>query len=281
LKNFTDKVSVITGAAGGIGSALAAELAGRGSHLALCDIDEEALAKLDKSLKKTGVTITTHVLDVTKKAQFSRTSKDIIKSHGKVNLVINNAGITLQKSFNNHSMQDLERIININLWGVVYGCHFFKDALEAAEEAHIVNLSSMAAFAGFPNQSTYVLTKMAVQGLTDTLWAEWSTKGIGATSVHPGAIRTNIMAATMQDSDNLDAAKRNMDMAMKSATPPDVAARLIVDAVVKNKKRLLIGKDAKILHALAWVAPGLVGWLMKVIARKNQRDYEAYLAKTN
>ena len=170
-------------------------------------------------------------------------------------------------------------MININLWGVVYGCHFFKDALAAADEAHVVNMSSMAAFAGFPNQSTYVFTKMAVQGLSDTLWAEWSTKGIGVTSVHPGAIRTNIMLATLNDSDNIDAAKRNQQMAMKNATPPEDAARMIVDAVSKNKKRLLIGKDAKILHFLAWIAPGLVNWLMKVIARKNQRDYEAYLAK--
>ncbi|MGC6511488.1 MAG: SDR family NAD(P)-dependent oxidoreductase [Parvibaculales bacterium] len=282
MKDFTDKVSVITGAAGGIGSALAFELAGKGSHLALCDVDETALSAVAESLKESGVKVTTHVLDVTKKSQFSRVYKDILKSHSKVNLVINNAGITLQKSFNNHSIKDLERMININLWGVVYGCHFFKDALaDAAEtdEAHVVNLSSMAAFAGFPNQSSYVFTKMAVQGLSDTLWAEWSTKGIGVTSVHPGAIRTNIMLATLNESDNLDAAKRNLKMAMKNATPPEDAARMIVDAISKNKKRLLIGKDAKILNFLAWIAPGLVNWLMKLIARKNQRDYEAYLAK--
>ena len=279
MKNFNNKVAVITGAAGGIGSALAFELAERGCHLALCDIDENALEAVANTLETANVNITTHKLDVTKKSEFSRVSKDILTHHGGVNLVINNAGITLQKSFNNHSMKDLERIININLWGVIYGCHFFKEALAAADSAHLVNISSMAAFAGFPNQSTYVLTKKAVQGLSDSLWAEWSTNNIGVTSVHPGAIRTNIMLATMDSSDNLDAAKRNMEMAMKNATAPEDAARMIISAVSKNKKRLLIGKDAKILNFLSWIAPGLVNWLMKVIARKNQRDYEAYLAK--
>ncbi len=279
MKTFNDKTAVITGAAGGIGSALAHALAKRGCHLALCDVREKELKKLAKSLKKFNVKVTPHSLDVTKKIEFSKVSKDIIAAHKKVNLLINNAGITLQKSFDNHSMKDLERILKINLWGVIYGCHYFKNALEKNPQGHVVNLSSMASFAGFPNQSTYGLTKKAVQGLSETLWAEWSVKGVGVTCVHPGAIRTDIMLATMKDADNIDAAKRNNERVMKYAVPPETAAELIIDAVRKNKKKLVIGKDAKMLEFLAWLMPSLVNWLMKKIAQKNHQDMETFLTK--
>ena len=280
MRNFKDRVAVITGAGGGIGSAIAENLANKGCHLALLDINQQALDEVKAKLASTSVNITTHIADVTDKKAYAKTAQEVLKAHGGINILVNNAGITLQKEFNTHSLEDLEWIIGINLWGVVYGCHFFKEALEAADEAHVINLSSMAAFAGFPSQSTYCMTKKAVQGLSDSLWAEWQLKGIGVTSVHPGAIRTNIIMATLEASDNVEAAKRNNEMAMKTATAPEKAADLIAQAIAKNKKRLLIGLDAKILNFLAWIAPGFVNWAMKKIAQKINKDMQALKASS-
>lgn len=274
MKIKPGQVAVITGAAGGLGSALARELAGRGCHLALSDINEGALEALKTSLSRPGINITTHVINVSKKADVSKLAKEVVDAHGGVNLLINNAGITIQKTFSTHTFEDWERMIGINLWGVIYGCHFFDAALTAEEDAHVVNLSSMAAFMGLPNQSSYCATKSGVQGLTEAMWPEWAVKGVGMTCVHPGAIKTDMILATLKDSDDLEAAKRNYRFAQKTGVEPAKAAKIILKAVERGKLRVRVGKDAVIMDILKRLMPSAVHKLMLGLARRTQKSQE-------
>ena len=162
MRQLRNRVAVITGAGGGVGSALAHQLADKGCHLALVDISEGALTKVAGALAGKDVTITTHVVDITDKMQVAALPDAVLAAHNKVNLLINNAGITYQKSFATHTIEDWENIIGINWWGVLYGCHYFLPALSDADEAHIVNLSSMSAFVGLHGL-----------GLADSLLAIW------------------------------------------------------------------------------------------------------------
>lgn len=265
MKDFVNKVAVITGAGGGVGTALATVLAGRGCHLALVDISEAALEKTASTLSSLGAIISTHVVDITDKAQMAALPEAVLAKHGKVNLLINNAGITYQKSFATHSMEDWETIVGINWWGVLYGCHYFMDALEASGEAHIVNMSSMSAFAGLPGQTSYCATKAAVKLLSESMWAEMEKLNIGVTSVHPGAIKTDMIQATLKNSDDEAAAQRNYELAHKIGVTAEDVANDIVKAIEKKKIRVLCGKDAFLMDWMKRLFPvGLQKILRKV-----------------
>jgi short-subunit dehydrogenase len=255
MKQFEHRVAVITGAGGGIGSALAAELAGRGCRLALVDIDPDSLEEAAAGLAHHGVDISRHVADVTDRERMSGLPAEVIAEHGAVHLLINNAGITLQKSFANHSLADWDRIVGINWWGVLHGCHFFLDALRAADEAHIVNMSSMVAFAGLPMQTSYCATKSAVKGLSEALWAELASEGIGVTLVHPGTIRTEMIQATFAESDDAAFAQRSYDMTQRIGMNPARTAARIVRAVEHGRLRVRPGWDAIALDVLKRLLP--------------------------
>jgi len=262
------QVAVITGAGGGLGSALARGLAKKGCHLALADISKPALEKTVEGLPSTVGKVSQHVVDVTDRAKMQAFKDEVLEEHGGINMLINNAGITLQKNFSTHSLEDWERIVGINFWGVLYGCHFFDEALGAADNAHVVNLASMSSFVGLPAQSSYCATKAAVQLLTDSLWAEWGARGIGVTSVHPGAIRTEMITATLEESDDIEQAKKNYDLAQKMGVEADYAAAKIIRGIEKNKMRVRIGREAYIIHYLTRFAPGLANLAMRKIAEK-------------
>ena len=255
MKIRRDQVAVITGAAGGLGRALAEALASRGCHLALADVSAEALDAAAGALAGRGVKVSRLVADVTDRERMSRLPAEVLAEHGRVQLLVNNAGITLQKTFANHSLADWDRIVGINWWGVLHGCHFFLPALREAGEAHIVNLSSMTGLLGVPIQSSYCATKAAVKGLSEALWAELSVEGIGVTSVHPGAIRTEMIQATLADSDDLDFARRSYALAQRTGVSPEKAARKILAAVERGKIRVRIGRDALLLDWLKRLLP--------------------------
>jgi short-subunit dehydrogenase len=268
MKTLAGRVAVITGAGGGLGRALALELASRGCHLALVDVAPDALDKTAQEASIYPVATSKHVADVTSAERMAMLADDVVSVHGGVNLLINNAGITLQKSFANHSLDDWERVIGINLRGVIHGCHFFLDELRRADEAHIVNLSSMAAFAGLPTQSSYCATKAGVQGLSESLWSELAIEGIGVTCVHPGAVKTEMIQATLAESDDIESAQRNYELAQKIGVSPAKAARKIIDAVAQNRLRVRIGADAVLVDWLKRLMPTLIHRPMTRIARK-------------
>jgi len=258
MKVLKDRVAVITGAGGGLGRALALELGGRGCHLALADVNAGALEESAAAVAGCGVKVSRHVVDVTDRERMRAFPAEVLAEHGKVNLLINNAGITLQKSFENHSLEDWDRIVGINWWGVLYGCHFFLEALRAAGDAHIVNLSSMTGFLGLPMQSSYCATKAAVKGLSESLWGELASQGIGVTSVHPGAVRTEMIQATLAESDDLAFAKRSYALAQRTGIDADRAAKKIVDAVTRGRLRVRVGRDAVILDVLKRLLPSAI-----------------------
>ena len=258
MKDLQGKVAVITGGAGGVGSALAARLADRGCHLALVDISEEALTKVVNELSVKNINITSHVVDITDKAQMSELPAKVLAAHGKVNILVNNAGITYQKPFETHSIEDWEKIIGINWWGLLYGCHYFLDALKDSGEGHIINLSSMSAFVGLPGQTSYCATKAAVKLLSESMWAEMEKLNIGVTSVHPGAIKTGMIQATLKNSDDLEAAQRNYELAQRIGVTPEHVAARIIKAIQKKDLRIRVGKDAILLDLLKrWFPVGI------------------------
>lgn len=255
MKSFQGKVAVITGAGGGIGSALARQLAVKGCHLALVDVNSKALEKVSQTLVDYGVAISLHTVNIGQREGMRALAEAVLACHGKVNLLINNAGITYQKSFSNHSIEDWETVTSVNYWGVIYGCHYFLPALQAADEAHIVNLSSMNALVGLPGQSSYCSTKAAVKLLSESLWGELRQFDIGVTSVHPGAIKTDMMQATMDEADDQALAQKTYDLVQRIGMSPDKAASKIISAVEHNRMRIRVGLDAILVDLLMRCAP--------------------------
>lgn len=277
MKSLNDRVAVITGAGGGLGRALAHELASKGCHVALVDVNASAVEETAKTLSGLPIRVSQHVADVTDAARMEALPGEVVEAHGGVDILVNNAGITIQKSFATHTLPDWERMIGINLWGVIHGCLFFREELAKSEGAHVVNLSSMSAFVGLPGQSSYCATKGAVKALSESLYAEWALDGIGVTSVHPGAIRTEMIQATIAESDDVEAAQRNYELAHRTGVDAEHAARKIVDAIEKEKIRVRIGRDSLLLDWLKRIAPVRIHRLMINIA-KQQRPKTATAA---
>jgi len=261
MKNFKDKVAAITGAGSGMGRELALELARRGCHLALSDINEAGLRETAELAKASAVRITTQKLDVADRAAVHAWADQVVKDHGKANLVFNNAGVALSASVESVSYADFEWIVGINFWGVVYGTKAFLPHLKASGEGHVINTSSLFGIVAAPMNSTYNATKFAVRGFTEALRQELdlSPCGVSATSVHPGGIKTNIARAARRDG---SLAKMGVDeeIAMREfekafITTAAEAARVILKAVEQNRRRVLVGPDAKIVELIQRLMP--------------------------
>ncbi len=256
IKKFDDLVAVVTGGGSGIGQALALRLAAKGCHLALVDISRKGMQETKRKIGDAGIEVSQHVCDVSDAAAMEALAAAVVARHGRVNLLFNNAGITYAKRFEGHTLKDWERIIGINLWGVIHGCHFFLPHLkQQAGRAHIINLSSMVAFMGPPEQTSYAATKSAIKGFSESLWAELHGDGIGVTVVHPGAIRTNIMAEALKSAEDRDAFARTKALVERMAMPADKAARKILKAVRRDRMRVVVGTDAAVFESAKRALP--------------------------
>jgi len=256
MKNFTDRVAVITGAGSGIGRALALELAGRGARLALSDIDEVAVADTAAHCEKAGAQAKGYRLDVADRAAVTAHADAVAAEFGQVNLVVNNAGVAVMATVEEMSYADLDWIVGINFWGVVHGTKAFLPHLIASGDGHLVNVSSVFGFVGVPTQSAYNATKFAVRGFTEALRQEMliEKRRVGVSCVHPGGIRTNIARDARAPEDST-AQQRAVDFARIARTSPEDAAKTIVRGVERNKPRILIGPDAYVFDAV----PRLLG----------------------
>ena len=193
MRDFEGRVAAITGAGSGIGRALADALARRGAHLSLCDIDENGLAEtVARCQTHGGVRIRSQRLDVADRAGMYEWADRVVADHGKVNLIVNNAGVALGATVEAMSYEDFEWLMNINFWGVVYGTKAFLPHLKESGEGHVVNLSSVFGLISVPSQSAYNAAKFAVRGFTDTLREELRPKGIRVIALLPGATDTAI-----------------------------------------------------------------------------------------
>jgi len=256
MRSLSGKVAVVTGAGHGIGRETAIALADKGCRLAICDVDEAALGSTRQALADAGATVTAHLVDVSNRAQVEQFASDVVATHGEAHILINNAGVTVYASFEEHEIEDLEWILGVNLWGVIYGCKYFLPHLKASGEGHIVNLSSVFGIIAPPLQTSYVASKFAVRGFSESLRAELADENVGVTSVHPGAIKTNIIRnarlVTDTHSQLRDATQRLFD---RLGTTPDVVAERIVKAIEYNSPRVLITKEARMADALKRLMP--------------------------
>ena len=254
MKTLDDKVVVITGAGSGIGRALAVNLAKRGSLLAISDVDDAGLAETVSLVEQAGVReVLSDHLDVADRAAFSAYATKVADHFGRVNVVVNNAGVALAGDLVDLDYSDMEWIVGINFWGVVHGTKEFLPHLIASGDGHVVNLSSLFGLVSMPGQSAYNATKYAVRGLSEALREEMLVAGhrVGVSVVHPGGIKTAIARnARVSEHEDQAATARLFDEKLARMSP-ERAAEIIVRGILRNQARVLVGIDAHALHQLA------------------------------
>lgn len=251
MRDFTDKVAVITGAGSGIGRALAIALAERGARMALSDIDPVAVGDTVATCEKIGARAVGYTLDVSDRAAFYAHADEVVAEFGGVNLVVNNAGVAVLATVEDLTWEDFEWIMGVNFWGVMHGTKAFLPHLIASGDGHVVNLSSVFGLIGVPTQSAYNATKFGVRGFTEALREEMllARHRVGVSCVHPGGIDTNIARSARKPGD-MDSEQAARDFSRIARTTPDEAAKTILRGVERNAPRILIGADAHIIDLL-------------------------------
>ncbi|MBI5335668.1 MAG: SDR family NAD(P)-dependent oxidoreductase [Burkholderiales bacterium] len=271
MKDFKGKVAAITGAASGMGRTLAVELARRGCHLALSDVNEAGLKESAELAARHGVKVTTQRVNTADRAAIFAWADQVAAEHGKVNLIFNNAGVALSAPAETVKQEDFDWIMNINFWGVVWGTQAFLPHLRRSGEGHVINTSSLFGLLSVPLNGTYNSTKFAVRGYTEALRMELDLEKapVSATCVHPGGIRTNIARAARMDASSQkftgvdpETARKRFDKLLNTTTA-ESAALQILKAVQKNKRRVLVGPDAWFLDKLvrllgSWYQPLII-----------------------
>ena len=255
MEGFAGKVAVVTGAGSGIGQALAIELARSGASVAISDVDTEGLAATEERLKAIGAPVKADRLDVTEREAFELYA-DAVKAHfGKVNQIYNNAGIAFAGDIEVSQFKDIEKVMDVDFWGVVNGTKVFLPHLIESGDGHVINISSVFGLFSVPGHAAYNAAKFAVRGFTEALRQEMEVAKhpVKVTTVHPGGIKTNIVRnMTAVESVDKDQLTQTFDKKLAN-TSPEKAARIILDGVRKNRARVLVGPDAKALDLIVRV----------------------------
>lgn len=273
---FEGKVAVVTGAGGGIGRQLVLQLLERGACVAAVDISKEALAETEKCAVQFSDKISLHVTDITDREQVNALPPAVERRHGHIDILINNAGIIQPfVPLSDLDGEMIQRVMNVNVFGPIFMTRAFLPYLAKREEAHIANVSSMGAFLPVPGQTLYGASKAAVKLLTEGLRAELAHSKIGVSVIMPGAVNTNI---TKNSGVQLAASGRTVENLTQRITPPNVAARIILNGIRKGRPRILVGPDAQLMDLLTRLAPvraaKLVGKLMSSLLDGHPRDLE-------
>jgi NADP-dependent 3-hydroxy acid dehydrogenase YdfG len=270
MTELRGRVAVVTGAGSGIGRALAYDLARRGAKLAISDVDATGLAETTKQVRVIGAEVHATHLDVTDRAAVLSYADQVATEFGTVNIVINNAGIAFTGDVEKMSFEQIERVMDVDFWGVVNGTKAFLPHLIASGDGHVVNISSLFGLLSMPGQSAYNAAKFAVRGFTEALREEMLISGhpVRVTCVHPGGIKTaiarNADAVAGEDTAAL-AAFFDQKLAHMSA---ESAAKSILRAVIGNRPRAVVGWDAKILDVLVRITgPGYQRLVALIAAR--------------
>ncbi|MEM9257256.1 MAG: SDR family NAD(P)-dependent oxidoreductase [Pseudomonadota bacterium] len=249
------KIAVVTGAGSGIGRALAQQLNREGCALYLSDINPDTLQDTLASLSRPELRVDARTLDVADRAAMLQWVQDIETAEGYVDIVINNAGVALMARVDEMRLEDLEWLMSINFWGVVYGTQGFLPLLRKAQQGHLVNISSVFGMIGVPTQSAYNAAKFAVRGYTEALRQEMQSTNVHVCCVHPGGVKTNIAGASRGGDSSLTAEDRSQAFHRVARTTSESAAAQIIRAIEKRKKRLMLGWDAKLISVLSRLMP--------------------------
>ena len=274
MKTLAGKVVVITGASSGIGRALAVDVARRGALLAISDIDEPGLAETVDLVKAAGAReVRSDRLDVADRPAMTAYAVAVAEQFGRVDVVVNNAGVALAGDVEDLDYDDMEWIIGINFWGVVRGTKEFLPHLIASGDGHVVNISSLFGLLSIPGQSMYNASKYAVRGFTEALREEMLVAGhpVGVTAVHPGGIKTAI-ARNGRYSDREDAARSAaiFDEQMAKMSPERAAEIIVTKGILGGRARVLVGLDAHALHHFARLSGSRYQDVVAAVAKRRK-----------
>ena len=266
MNDLRGRVAVITGAASGIGRALALQLGQEGCALAIADLNERGLTETRGLLGNCSQQVASYIVDVGDKKQIFSLADKVSQEQGGADLLINNAGFGSLLSFLDMRMDIMERIMQVNFWGAVYGCKAFLPQLLSKPEAHIANVSSIEGIIAFPNHCAYVSSKFALRGFTEVLRLDLRQTQVGVSCVFPGGVKTDIVRNSMEFARKYLEAHPELaeefDTRLKRAealvafydsqagTSPEDAARIIIEGIKKKQWRILIGEDAVGLDGL-------------------------------
>lgn len=274
MKSLKGKVVAITGAGSGIGRATAELAARQGAHVAISDVNEKGLIETRAACEGHGIRCEVTVLDVADRDAVYAWAESTHKAFGQVNVIINNAGVSLGGVVEDLSYEDFEWLMDINFWGVVYGTKAFLPYLRESGDGHVVNISSLFGLMAMPAQSAYNASKFAVRGFTEALSEELAIEGapVQVTSVHPGGIDTNIARGGRVVPNRkwglVSSDQAGKDFEKLARTTPESAAKQIVDAILGERRRLLIGADAKLMDLVQRVMPARYQSLVKQVVKR-------------
>ncbi|MBO9532050.1 MAG: SDR family NAD(P)-dependent oxidoreductase [Solirubrobacteraceae bacterium] len=266
MSGFDGRTCVVTGAGGGIGRALALGLASRGARLAISDVNGDGLDETRRRIEQIGAQTHAAHLDVADRDAFAAYADDVATHFGTVNQVYNNAGVWLARSILDSEFEDFERVWAVDLWGVVHGTKLFLPHLIASGEGHVINVSSINGILAQGDTSHYCAAKFAVRGFTESLRQELKAAGhpVRALSVHPGGVNTGIASSALheaiEEGGELSARDRRLERLYNEVIlrmRPDRAAEVILRAVERDKERVLVGTDAKLIDLAVRAAPTL------------------------
>lgn len=255
--DLRDRVVVITGAGSGIGRALAAEMTGRGAHVAISDWNEASVAETAAMIEGAGTKVTTASFDVSDRSAFEEYAASVVDEMGRADVIVNNAGVNLAANVANVSYEDLEWVMDIDFWGVVHGTKAFLPHLLERGDGAIVNVSSVYGIFAVPTQSGYNAAKFAVRGFTESLHQELAGTDVLVARVHPGGIKTNIVRhGRIRDGfEGVDAAGLADVFEQAARTTPERAAEIIADGITARRQRILVGTDARVLDWIVRAMP--------------------------
>lgn len=267
----TSRVAILTGAASGIGRAIAQALATDGYSLELMDLNGEALGDLVKALREQGAEVQAHLCDVGDRQQVQHVFDEMTARHSEIDLLINNAGITVYDTVSGSTLDDYDRIMRVNFGGTLHCTKALLPTLLRQGRGHIANISSVFGLIGAPLQSAYSASKFAIRGFSESLRQELLGTGIAISCVHPGGVRTGIVAGGRVGENRLEtagAATFSTDFERFSRLTADEAAQQIIAGIRSRKARILVGVDAHAISGTSRLLPVFYQRLNHWLARR-------------